>query len=290
MCYGMSKNPVAGATLAERVAAAELAPAERRVAVFFTEHGEEAAFLSAAEIGERLGTSDATVVRTVKALGYAGLAELRRELAETLRARASPALRLGRSLEAAGDDPAAVFDHVLAQEAEFVQLARERTAPAAVRRAVEVLRKAGRVACAGVGPAGSLCEYAALRLARFGRPTLAITETGIRLADRLQELRRGDALLLLAHQELEGDGEQTLRRANDLELPVVLVTDTLGPRLEDRVEASLSAPRSAAGAFGTNGSTLALLDALLLAYAAAERPRALGALAELDELRARLRG
>ena len=59
-------------TLDERLAASELSPAERRVARFLVDHGEEAAFLSAVEIGGQLGTSDATVVRTVKRLGYAG--------------------------------------------------------------------------------------------------------------------------------------------------------------------------------------------------------------------------
>jgi DNA-binding MurR/RpiR family transcriptional regulator len=289
MDYEMKKDRVATATLPERLAAAELAPAERRVARFFADHGAEAAFLSAAEVGERLGLSDATVVRAAKALGYAGLGELRRELAESLKAQATPALRLGRSLEAGGTEPAAVFAHALSEEMEFIRVAGERTSPADVDRAIEILRAAERVVAAGIGPSGALCEYLALRLVRFGKPTLAVTQTGVRLADQLLQLRRGDALILLAHVELDLDGEETLRRAGELELPVVLVTDTLGPSLADRVEASLTAPRSASGAFGTNGATLALLDALLLAYAAAERPRSLASLGELDELRARLR-
>jgi DNA-binding MurR/RpiR family transcriptional regulator len=285
----MSDDSVVRATLAERLAAAELAPAERRVAGFFAEHGPEAAFLSAAEVGERLGTSDATVVRAAKALGYSGLAELRRELVGGMQARATPALRLGRSLEAAGAAPAVVFAHALAEEMEFIRVAAERAAPADVERAVAVLQAADRVACAGIGPSGALCDYVALRLRRFGKPSFAITHTGVRLADELLELRRGDAVVFLAHVALDPDAEATLTRANELELPVVLVTDTLGPSLAARVEASLTAPRSASGAFGTNGATLALLDALLLSFAAAERPHALAALGELDELRGRVR-
>lgn len=285
----MGKTKVARTTLSERAAAVPLAPAENRVARFFVEHGEEAAFLSAAEIGERLGTSDATVVRAVKSLGYAGLAELRRELIDELRARATPAVRLGRSLEASGDDVPGAFDHALAQEVEFIQLARERIDPAHVSRAVALLRRADRVACAGVGPSGSLADYVALRLGRFGRQVLPVTETGLRLADRLLQLRRGDVVLLFAHDELDPNSEETLRRANELELPVVLITDTLGPKLAERVEVALSVPRSAAGAFGTNGATLAVLDALLLALATSDRARSLAALAELNELRSRVR-
>lgn len=276
-------------TLRERAAAATLAPAERRVARFLVEHAEEAAFLSAVELGGRLGTSDATVVRAVKSLGYSGLPELRRELIDGLRARATPTIRLGRSLAAAGDDLVQVFDRALAQEIEFIESARHAIDTAAVTRAVELLRGADRVLCAGIGPSGALAEYFALRLVRFGRQALPVTATGLRLADALLQFRRGDVLLLLAHDELDGDADETLRRANELELPVLLVTDTLGPKLADRVDVYFSVLRSVVGSFGTNGATLALLDALLLAVAAGERARSLASLAELNELRHRLR-
>src|SRR5207248_6932345 len=69
-------------TYAERVAERGdgLAPAERRVAELLVDLGPEATLLSAAALAEQLGTSDATVVRTAKALGYRGLAELRQVL------------------------------------------------------------------------------------------------------------------------------------------------------------------------------------------------------------------
>lgn len=56
----------------------ELVPAERRVALRIRDHRDDAAFESAQTIGERAGTSDATVVRAAKALGCAILTELKR--------------------------------------------------------------------------------------------------------------------------------------------------------------------------------------------------------------------
>lgn len=279
------------ATVAERASTASdrLSPAESRVARFFVDHSEEAAFLSAAEIGAHLGTSDATVVRAVKALGYAGLGELRRELADALRSRATPAIRLGRSLESAGDDPASVADHVLSLQAEFIEEARVRLRPEDIERAVELLARADRVVACGIGPSGALAEYVSVRLGRFGHQTVVVNETGLRLADALQQLRHGDALVLLAHESLDPDSEVTLVRANELKLPVILVTDTLGPKLASRIDVALSASRSAAGAFGASAPTLALLEALLLALAVRERSSALGSLAQLNELRSRLR-
>src|SRR4029077_6574616 len=147
-----------------RATSRELSPKERAVADFFAEHGEEAAFLSAAEIAERLGTSDATVVRAVKALGYSGIPELKRELIDALRARATPAVRLGRSLEDLGEDP---LGHVIALEHELLERARS-IDRRDFTHAVDLLASAERVLAYGLGPTGPIAEYFVLRLARFG--------------------------------------------------------------------------------------------------------------------------
>jgi DNA-binding MurR/RpiR family transcriptional regulator len=281
-------NVVRTASLDERVAALGdgLSPKERGVAAFFDTHREEAAFLSAAEIARRLGTSDATVVRAVKALGYAGIPELKRELIDALRARATPASRLGRSLEDVGEDP---LGHAIGLELELLESARS-IDRGAFGRAVDLLAGADRVLAYGLGPKGPLADYFALRLARFGRPARSIGSSGLLLADQLLAVRPCDVLLLLSFERLDGDSEMTLARANALGLPVVLLTDTLGPKLADRVDVSLPVLRSRSGAFSGSATTMAILDALLLAVAARDRGRSLAALGELNELRRQLRG
>lgn len=269
-----------------RATSRELSPKERAVADFYAEHREEAAFLSAAEIADRLGTSDATVVRAVKALGYSGIPELRRELIDALKARATPAIRLGRTLEDAGEDP---LGHVIALELELLEGARSLD-----RRdfahAVELLAGADRVLAFGLGPSGAMAEYFALRLARLGRPAHAVRSSGLPLADELLAARRGDALLLMAYERVDRDVDVVLGRAGDLGLPVVLVTDTLGPRLTDRIDIALPVPRGRRGTLAGHAVTIAVLDALLLALAARDRAHSLAALADLNELRRQLRG
>jgi len=162
-----------------RATSRELSPKERAVADFYAEHREEAAFLSAAEIAERLGTSDATVVRAVKALGYSGIPELRRELIDALRARATPAVRLGRTLEDAGEDP---LGHVIALEHQLLERARA-IDRRDFSRAVDILAGAERVLAYGLGPTGPIAEYFVLRLARFGRSAVTMRASGLLLAD-----------------------------------------------------------------------------------------------------------
>ena len=57
-------------------------PAARSVCRALSERSaEQLVFVSAAELGAETKTSNATVVRTVQALGYSGLAELKAKLA-----------------------------------------------------------------------------------------------------------------------------------------------------------------------------------------------------------------
>ncbi|MBI2755624.1 MAG: MurR/RpiR family transcriptional regulator [Chloroflexi bacterium] len=284
---------VGAGPLAERVAArlADLSPTERRVAQFMAAHPEEAAFLSAADVAGQLGTSDATVVRAVQALGYAGLPELKRELIEVLKSRATPALRLGRSLEEIGSaDPAAALHHAIDQQIDLLEDARRSVRPEAFQHAVDVLARAEHVHVFGVGPTGALAEYFAIRLGRFGRPATAITTTGLLLADSLLSLRPGQVLVVLSYARVITEVEVLLARARRLDVPVVLLTDTLATALADRVDVALSARRGRSGGWSTISTTLVLIDALLFGLAARDRARVLTSLETLNEIRAALVG
>ena len=280
----------AGASLDERLGArfAHLSPAEQRVARFFAEHREEIVFLSAVEIAQQLETSDATVVRTAQALGYSGLPELKRALIAVLRSQRTPALQLGRRLEEMGDAPEDALEHVLGWQIELLEEARRTVRPAAFARAIELLHGANRVLVFGVGPGAAVADYAVLKLTRFGREAVAINEGGVRLADSLLAMRRGDVLVLQAYTTVTREVAALLDRARELDVPVILLTDTLAVDLAGRFDVALEAQRGRAGSLGSIATTLVLLDALLLGLAARDRPRSLAASELLESLRARL--
>jgi DNA-binding MurR/RpiR family transcriptional regulator len=280
------------APLAERVAArlTDLSPTERRVASFLVEHPEEAAFISAAELAGQLGTSDATVVRTVQSLGYAGLPQLKRELVNALKSRATPALRLGRSLVQIGDGPENALEYALAMQVELLDEARRTVRPEAFLRAVGIIRSAKRTHVFGIGPTGALCRYLAMRLVRFGYQASFVTDTGLLLADGLLSIRPGDALVVLAYGQVLREVDVILDRAKAMRAPVVLLTDTLAAALGDRIDVALSASRGAADMWNTIATTAVLMDAVLFGIAIADRGRSLANLEELNRLRAEIVG
>lgn len=266
----------------ERIAAGipALKPAQRPVARFFVEHAERLGFYSAADIAALLATSDATVVRTAQALGFDGLADLKR----ALRAEVTPEARMAATLtHAAG--PADVLAHVLAAHRAALDRAQERLAvtfPAAVR----LLGGAERVVVSGTGPSGAVAGYAALLFGRIGRPAAAFVGTGLAAADEALGLRTGDVLLLLAYTRLHRHAEVLVEVAGRCGVPVLLVTDVL--TAVPGVDLVLTCPRGVPDESSSHAVTLLLVEALVVALAAADRPRASAALQELNRVRAAL--
>ncbi len=276
-------------TYAERVVARgdTLAPAERRVAELLLGLGPEATLLSAAALAAQLGTSDATVVRTAKALGYSGLAALRRALAAY---GENPPIgeRLRRTLEQTPADDlfgGSVRNHLAALDGLTRNVSAE-----AFARAVSVLAGGERVVWRGVGPSAHLAEYGQLITQRIGKPSRALVHTGTSFADELLALSRGDAVVVLAYGRLQSHVRVLLERASLLSAPVVLITDTLGRRLATDVAVTLQSGRGAPGLFASHGTTLVVIEALVLAIAATRAADSQASLAELNELRAALAG
>src|SRR5271163_3317163 len=76
----------------------QLGAAGLRVAKFIDENRQTVLASSAAALGDRTGTSDATVVRTVQALGFAGLGDLKRAILNSIGQVSTPADDMRRTL------------------------------------------------------------------------------------------------------------------------------------------------------------------------------------------------
>ncbi|HFC04742.1 MAG TPA: MurR/RpiR family transcriptional regulator, partial [Rhizobiales bacterium] len=90
-----------------------ISAAEKRVARFIQDNREEALIASASSLAKQAGTSDATVVRTARALGFAGLEDLRRTLAGEMRDKASLSSRMARTISKVGGDPDSALEATL---------------------------------------------------------------------------------------------------------------------------------------------------------------------------------
>jgi DNA-binding MurR/RpiR family transcriptional regulator len=284
----VSGEPTFEERIAERIA--EMSPAEQRVVHFFANNREEVLILSAAALAARVETSDATVIRAAKALGFAGLEELRRTLADELRHSLSPAARLTRTLSEIGGKLPAALAATIDLHVRSLDTVRRRVTVDEFEKAVNGIAGAGRIVVFGLGPSAAIANYLVTQLTRFGLDALSLTNTGLLFADDLRRLRDGDLVIMLAYGRVYGELAALLDEISRQRLSSFLITDTLAGRLQRRVDLILRVPRGQADMFSMHTATLGFIEALLVGVATRRPAETLASLNALNEARARLAG
>jgi DNA-binding MurR/RpiR family transcriptional regulator len=277
-------------TFADRVAdlAPSLSPGSRRIAEHLMGAGPDVVLLSAAELAAEIGTSDASIIRTAKALGYAGLDDLRRAITASA---AEPSLedRLRRSL-ADGEHGAGMLQSLVTHHVTTLAGVTRRVTPAIFGRAVDALTRAERIAWSATGPSAAVAEYGAVLANRLGRPSTVVRSSGTQLADELLTLQATDAVVLLAYGRSNTRARSVVDRSRQVGASVVLITDTAATELRDQVHTVLACGRGTPGLFSSHGTTVIVIEALVMAMAADDPERAEDSLSLLNDLRASVTG
>jgi DNA-binding MurR/RpiR family transcriptional regulator len=277
---------------AERVQASGvgLAPAARRVVTFIDQNRAFALASSAMDLATRTGTSDATVIRAVQALGFAGLGDVKQALLASIDNPTNLADDMRRTLDDLGEVSDTAIDMVFDAHAEAMETLRTPESRARLLAAVSTLHVAERIVVFGIGPSAALASYAATLLGRAGRRTASLTMTGIMLADQMLDLRPRDALLVLAYGRAYREVMAVLGEARRLGSRVVLMTDSPGNKLVPFANVVLPLPRGRTERVALHGATLVALEGLVLGLAAANGNGAIAALDRLNSLRKAVSG
>jgi DNA-binding MurR/RpiR family transcriptional regulator len=272
------------------LALSQLSAAERGVLSFFQKYVEEVLVSSAAALAAKIGTSDATVIRTAQALGYDGLNDLKRHLADELRVDLSPAARLTRTLGALSNGGSSVLESVVDIHLQALQKLKADIKSNVFDAAIKLLSQAGRIMVFGLGPSRALADYFAFQLERFGIESRSIAQTGFLLADDLHRLEEGDVVVILAYTRVYLELESLLARADHVGAHTILLSDTLGAALVQRVDLVMPVARGNTDWFSTHTGTFGLIEALLIGLAAKNPSETVAELKALNELRAELAG
>lgn len=278
-------------SLQERVAAygTALTPAEGRLAAYMLRHPDEVVVSSASELAALANSSDATVVRTAKSLGYAGFPELKKSLITSLSRRRNPAEVLNdrmASYESIDKGLGKALDDTISMTEQL----REEVSLADWAKSIELLSSAPRVFSYGIGPAMSLASFMALSLSRIGIDTRLVSMSGFRLADDLIQIRANDVVLIFAPLRLFREIDVTIDSANAAGAKVIVVTEALGLALANRVDAILTTPQTTTNSSSELAAGLILGHALVLAIAADNKEQSLQSLNRLNELRTQVSG
>ncbi|WP_244224027.1 MurR/RpiR family transcriptional regulator [Streptomyces tirandamycinicus] len=181
------------------------------------------AALTVTGLAELTGTSEATVVRTARLLGYPGYRDLRLALAG-LAAQQQSGRPPAVAADITVDDPIADVVTKLAYD-EQQTLADTAAGLDTVQlgAAVTALATARRIDIYGVGASGLVAQDLAQKLLRIGLVAHAHSDPHLAVTNAVQ-LRSGDAAVAISHSGSTGDIVEPLRAAFDHGATTVAIT------------------------------------------------------------------
>ncbi len=266
----------------------QLTKSEKRIANYLRKNQEESAFLSAGELADRLGLSEATIVRFARTLGFGSYPAMRTMLQEEFRRRVTHSSRLRSRLDdlrEAGD----IFEQVTVSEIDYLTQALQTIDREALHQAVSQLIDHERIFVFGTGPSISLVDLMNVRLTRFGKQVVALMTAGREMLEPLPLMTDQDLLFAIGFFDVNPSLQIVLDHAEEVGCPVILLTDTLGSVIGDKASVVLAAKRGPVSAFHSLVVPMTIINTLLLAVANEDQEQVMANLDKLDQLRERLK-
>ena len=231
---------------------------------------EQLLYRSAVDLGADTRTSNATVVRTLQSLGYAGLADLKTAIAGPFQDQTAPEIRARSRVEASKGELPNVWDMVTSEWIDLVKLMQATFSVPAFQLTVELMLNAREIVPFGFSSSSVAAEHLSFKLRRLGRRARVIRSSGFCLPDDLLGIGNGDVVMLFAPGRVVTDINVLLDRVRTVGARSVLITAELADRVEDSVDVVLIAPHSPTGLTGDAATAMVMADALIQGVAAAD--------------------
>lgn len=259
-----------------------LTPADRRLLEILLSYPTESAFLPASEVADRAGVHQGSATKLAQKLGYVGYPDLRRDLQVDLLEGASPADRVQRRVELAGDG--SILDALVADEISALQDLPRQVPQEQLDEAARLLLGARHRLLFARGNASVLADLLARRLSRFGLPSSLLAASGRGLAEQVVGLGAGDVVVAFALLRMPHHLPELAQQCRDVGARLVVVTDTLAGELEASADVLLRGARGSGREFQSLTVPMAITNALVLSIARAEPARTGDALSRLEKL------
>ncbi len=196
-----------------------LTPGYRKLANFIMDNTLDVGFLTATELARRVGVDPATVVRFAQELGYSGFRELSREIKRYVKDRVTASYRAVGEAEATEEMLRGLVDNARQSLEYFVT-----TDLASVVEAVDLLKGAGTIWCAGEFTGFTLAQFFAQKLMVQGVDARAFEPSMTGTSTALSHMREGDALVIFADNHPSVDAGYAVRLARQKGVRTITIT------------------------------------------------------------------
>lgn len=237
---------------------------KKMIANFIEEHYDQAAFMTAAKLGETVGVSESTVVRFASEIGYSGYPQLQKAMQEMIRDKLTSVQRIEVTAARIGNE--SVLDSVLNQDIEKIKRTIEEASHEDFQQVVRSISKAENIYIYGVRSSSFLANLFGYYLDLiFGNVHIINTTSKSASYERIFRINEKDLLIGISFPRYSQMTVDAMHFAMERGADVVAITDSLASPLVGAADRVLIARSDIASVVDSLVAPLSLINALIVA-------------------------
>jgi DNA-binding MurR/RpiR family transcriptional regulator len=249
-----------------------LTPVERLVAEYILENTDEIPHLSIKSLAQMSKTSDASVLRFCKTLGYSGYRSFIVSISASLGSRDEEQKDQYTDIQP-GDDLSIIISNISRNNMKSIEDTLSVIDRNEVARAVKVLRSSSRIVFFGIGASGIVCKDGEQKFSRINKMCHAYTDGHSQLTAATL-LGKGDVAIFISNSGDTVEIIETLELVKKSGVTTIAITKYNKSELADKSDIllSISTPELTfrSGAMGSRIAMLTVIDILFAGVASAE--------------------
>ena len=256
---------------------------QKRLADFITENPDEAVFMTAARLGEKVGISESTAVRFAVSLGYKGFPQFRAALEEVVMNHMTSLQRM----EAANNDIKRdkVLHSILMSDIEKIKATVELCDPETFRNAVKTILEARRVYIIGIRSCAPLAEFLGLYLRQIIDEVYVVSSTSINeIFEQMIRINEEDVAIGISFPRYSMRTLKAVEFANSRNARIINITDSVHSPMNLYSSCNLLAKSDMASIVDSLVAPLSLINALLVALCMEREKEVADTLTMMEEL------
>ncbi|MCU6708634.1 MurR/RpiR family transcriptional regulator [Paenibacillus sp. J5C_2022] len=249
-----------------------LTPVERLVAEYILANKEEIPHLSIKSLAQASKTSDASVLRFCKTMGYNGYRSFIVSISASLGSMDDESGEQYTDIQP-GDDLGTIISNVSRNNMRSIEDTLSVIDRGAVEKAVQALRISKRIVFFGIGASGLVCQDAEQKFTRINKICHAYTDGHSQLTASTL-LEKGDVAIFISNSGETPEVLEALDIARKNGAKVIAITKYNKSELSERAHIllSISTPEISirSGAMGSRIAMLTIIDILFAGVASAD--------------------
>lgn len=262
---------------------ATMSKGQKAIASFILNQYEQAAYLTAARIGEEAGVSESTVVRFAMELGFEGYPHFQKELQEELKVRLTSVQRMKASFKLAGRED--ILGAVLQSDIEKLKRTSDRLDREKFNQAVDSILGAQKIYILGVRSAAPLASFLGFYFNLiFDNIRLVHTTSVSEMFEQILPVNENDVVVAISFPRYSKRTIKAMTYARSTGATVVAITDKSESPVAENADISLLAPSDMMSFVDSLVAPLSVINALIAAIGFKRQEHVVKTLEKLEHI------